>query len=203
MCGEEEMRKMNSDGYEEQYCGYAPKGKAKPNGTVATEDERKCDTCEYNYNHDVIVCCSCFRGSNYEAKGSNVKTKDVEKKEDVVNDPSHYKHGKYEVIDEMILAFGPQRTYDFCIMNAWKYRARAPFKGKPEQDMAKADRYMEMARQIAETNMSYVGPVTLIKESPKATEHETKTYEDGCVDGYRNRMRDERAFRGECNGSGE
>lgn len=72
--------------------------------------------------------------------------------EDPVKQPSHYKHGKYEVIDEMLLAFGPQRTYDFCIMNAWKYRSRAPYKGNCEQDMAKADQYMSMAKEIADSN---------------------------------------------------
>lgn len=71
---------------------------------------------------------------------------------DVVKEPSHYRHGTFEVIDEMLLAFGPQRTYDFCILNAWKYRSRAPYKGKTEQDMAKADRYMDMAGQILKKN---------------------------------------------------
>lgn len=70
--------------------------------------------------------------------------------EDVVNEPSHYKHGRYEVIDEMLIVFGPQKTYDFCVLNAWKYRARAPFKGNAKQDMEKADRYLEMAKEIAD-----------------------------------------------------
>lgn len=90
------------------------------------------------------------------------------RQEDVVGNPSHYKHGRFEVIDEMLLAFGPQRTYDFCILNAWKYRARAPFKGNPEQDLKKADQYLTMAREIAEANKEQMGygqaPVGLIKE---------------------------------------
>lgn len=65
--------------------------------------------------------------------------------EDVVNEPSHYKHGSFEVIDEMVIVFGIERTIDFCRMNAWKYRARAPFKGNAEQDLAKANCYLEMA----------------------------------------------------------
>lgn len=71
---------------------------------------------------------------------------------DVVNEPEHYKHGTFEVIDEMLLVFGPQKTYDFCILNAWKYRSRAPYKGKTEEDMQKASRYMEMAYRIAKAN---------------------------------------------------
>lgn len=86
--------------------------------------------------------------------------------EDVVKEPSHYKSGPFEVIDEMILAFGPQRTYDFCIMNAWKYRARALFKGKTEQDMDKANRYLEYAKWIADANPGLVDRVGLIKSGP-------------------------------------
>lgn len=86
-------------------------------------------------------------------------------KEDVVKQPSHYKHGRFETIDEMILVFGPQRTYDYCVINAWKYRARAPFKGNQEQDMRKADEYLELAKQIAEANLTQMfGPINLIKE---------------------------------------
>lgn len=85
--------------------------------------------------------------------------------EDVVREPSHYKHGTFETIDEMLLVFGPQKTYDYCIVTAWKYRSRAPFKGKPEQDMEKANRYLEMAREIAEANKECVKQVNLIKES--------------------------------------
>lgn len=68
--------------------------------------------------------------------------------EDVVNEPNHYKHGSFEVIDEMVIVFGIEDTIKFCRMNAWKYRARAPFKGNMEQDMAKANCYLEMAADL-------------------------------------------------------
>lgn len=68
--------------------------------------------------------------------------------EDVVNEPNHYKHGSFEVIDEMVIVFGIENTIQFCRMNAWKYRARAPFKGNMEQDMAKANCYLEMAADL-------------------------------------------------------
>lgn len=69
---------------------------------------------------------------------------------DVVNEPEHYQHGTYEVIDEMVLVFGVDATVTFCRLNAWKYRARAPYKGKFEEDMAKADRYLQMAHGLME-----------------------------------------------------
>lgn len=84
---------------------------------------------------------------------------------DVVNEPSHYKQGRFEVIDEMLLAFGPARTHDFCIMNAWKYRARALYKGNVKQDLDKADRYLEMAKEIRDRNPnSFLESANLIKE---------------------------------------
>ena len=74
------------------------------------------------------------------------------KKSDVVKEPEHYRHGTFEVIDEMLMVFGAPNTYIFCLMNAWKYRSRAPYKGKTEEDMQKANQYMEMAYQIAKSN---------------------------------------------------
>lgn len=73
---------------------------------------------------------------------------DNNKKEDVVKQPRHYKNGLYETLDEMLIVFGPVPTYDFCRLNAWKYRARAPFKGKQKEDMDKANRYIEYAHMI-------------------------------------------------------
>ena len=74
------------------------------------------------------------------------------KQMDVVKEPEHYRHGAFEVIDEMLMVFGAPDTYKFCLMNAWKYRSRAPYKGKAEEDMQKANQYMEMAHQIAKAN---------------------------------------------------
>ena len=80
---------------------------------------------------------------------------------DMVNEPAHYRNGTFEVIDEMILAFGAQKTYDFCILNAWKYRSRALYKGSTEQDMEKADRYMQMAKAIADANNLQIGLIKI------------------------------------------
>ena len=66
--------------------------------------------------------------------------------------PKHYKVGTFECIDEMILVFGPEKAYDFCVMNAWKYRNRAPYKGHEEEDMMKADEYLKMALEILDKN---------------------------------------------------
>lgn len=116
---------------------------------------KNCDEC-----HDKAWCDNLYRGLGCKYE------------EDVVKQPSHYKHGRFETIDEMLIVFGPQKTYDYCIIAAWKYRARAAYKGNFEQDMKKADEYLEIAKKIAETNMNYVGPLTLIKEEPKVISNE-------------------------------
>lgn len=85
-------------------------------------------------------------------------------KEDVVREPNHYKHGTFETIDEMILVFGPQRVYDYCIITSWKYRARAPYKGNLEQDMEKSNYYLELAKEIMDKNPGCVRYSKLIKE---------------------------------------
>lgn len=75
--------------------------------------------------------------------------------DDIVMEPDHYKHGIFEVIDEMIIMFGMDNTVTFCRMNAWKYRARAQYKGNPAVDMAKSDRYLEMAYEIQQIRQEY------------------------------------------------
>lgn len=91
--------------------------------------------------------------SEVQATDNNANKNEVV--EDVVREPQHYQHGIFEVIDEMIIVFGVEATMQFCRMNAWKYRARAPYKGKMEQDMDKANRYLEMAYEMSQIRQEY------------------------------------------------
>lgn len=70
--------------------------------------------------------------------------------EDLVNHPSHYTQGGMETIEEMELIFGAKAVIDYCLLNAWKYRARAPYKGNPEQDMDKANWYLNKYKELVE-----------------------------------------------------
>lgn len=82
---------------------------------------------------------------------------------DEVKEPFHYKHGQFECIDEMLIVFGAKKTYDFCILNAWKYRNRAPYKGKMDEDLRKADEYLRLAKQIMDCNFEISEIARLIK----------------------------------------
>lgn len=57
--------------------------------------------------------------------------------------PSHYKKHARECIQEMVILFGWEAVEGFCKCNAWKYRERAPHKGKQVEDDKKADWYIE------------------------------------------------------------
>ena len=54
----------------------------------------------------------------------------------------------------MRVVFGDERVRDFCICNAWKYRARARYKGNEEEDLKKADWYINAAHALGEGNMA-------------------------------------------------
>jgi hypothetical protein len=67
---------------------------------------------------------------------------------DPVNHPAHYTNRQHECIDEMLTAFGKEAVIHFCICNAWKYRYRADSKGTHDQDMEKADWYINKAMEL-------------------------------------------------------
>lgn len=70
---------------------------------------------------------------------------------DNINKPAHYRQHELEAIDEMIIMFGKQAVRDFCKCNAWKYRYRADFKGKKDEDYKKADWYIKKAKEIEDS----------------------------------------------------
>ena len=61
---------------------------------------------------------------------------------DPVNHPPHYNQGPCEFIDALEQILTPNEFRGFCLGNALKYRWRRTHKGKPGEDMQKADWYM-------------------------------------------------------------
>ena len=66
-------------------------------------------------------------------------------KADPVNSPEHYKTGGIECIDAMIQVFGEDAVRTYARINAFKYQWRHRYKGKPEEDLAKAAWYTRFA----------------------------------------------------------
>lgn len=69
-------------------------------------------------------------------------------KQDAVNSPNHYTQGRFETIEiiEEITQGYSDGYVAYCVGNALKYLARAPFKhGEPTEDIGKAAKYIEFA----------------------------------------------------------
>lgn len=86
-----------------------------------------------------------------ELKNSPAKEKEANTYE-YVNHPSHYNNYSVEVIEMMLRIYGPQKAYDFCEMNAFKYRMRMGTKlgSDISQDLNKEKWYLKKAKEIKE-----------------------------------------------------
>ena len=76
----------------------------------------------------------------------------VEEKE-MVDHPSHYNQFKRETIEEMRLLFGIEAVKSFCKCNAYKYLRRAKFKGNEEEDLKKAEWYLDYLDKLEGNNI--------------------------------------------------
>lgn len=82
-----------------------------------------------------------------EETKSKLNEKVIKAESDPIN-PDHYKTGKLQVIEQMMIIFGPARVANFCEVNAYKYHARAGLKGDAAEDHKKADWYMRLYERL-------------------------------------------------------
>ena len=68
-------------------------------------------------------------------------------KDDPVEKPFHYNTGEIECIDYIKQVLGAEGFIAYCQGNMIKYQHRHRYKGKPKEDMDKADWYMQKMRQ--------------------------------------------------------
>lgn len=61
---------------------------------------------------------------------------------DMVNSPSHYNQAGIECIEAISAALGPEGFKAYCQGNAMKYIWRHQYKGKPVEDLKKAQWYI-------------------------------------------------------------
>ena len=66
---------------------------------------------------------------------------------DNVNSPQHYTNCSLECIDVMMVTFGAKATFNFCLLNAFKYLWRYKNKNGTE-DIDKAGWYLTKADKI-------------------------------------------------------
>ena len=99
-------------------------------------------------------------GENHTIMFTDEKTMDIEdnnlgsedKPYEMVNHPSHYNNYDVEVIEMMKKIWGVIATYNFCQMNAFKYRMRMGTKpgNDIQQDLDKEKWYLEQAHFLKE-----------------------------------------------------
>lgn len=65
------------------------------------------------------------------------------KEVDPVNNPPHYNKGGVECIEAIRAALGPELFQGYCNGNTIKYLWRHRYKGKPLEDLRKAQFYLE------------------------------------------------------------
>jgi len=72
-----------------------------------------------------------------------------EKKEtiDPIDSPAHYNHGGIETIDIIRSMLTPEEFRGYLKGNILKYRERATYKGKTEEDYAKAKKYYDWLKE--------------------------------------------------------
>lgn len=97
---------------------------------------KDCNNCKNMGKYD--KCFACIGVAN----NGECQPTMWEAKEDKVNHPSHYNHGKYECIDVMEDVFGKVAVSNFCLLNAFKYLWRSKHKNGAE-DIRKAIFYLE------------------------------------------------------------
>lgn len=68
--------------------------------------------------------------------------------EEKVNHPKHYNQYPIEVIDMMVGIWGVEKTKEFCLMNAFKYRMRLGHKDNIEQELKKEQWYLDKAKEL-------------------------------------------------------
>lgn len=68
--------------------------------------------------------------------------------EEHVDHPQHYGHGQFETIEEKRIMLGDKAVRSFCTLNAYRYKARAQYKGNAEEDLKRATWYLTYAKNM-------------------------------------------------------
>lgn len=103
---------------------------------------RDCSTCFYReFDLGSSSCVTCSGYGNWTARDTYLK-------EDPINSPKHYTQGKIEPIDAI-----EDWGLNFRLANVVKYVARAEHKGKPLEDLRKAEWYLQREISKRESNL--------------------------------------------------
>lgn len=86
----------------------------------------------------------------FEEKKTGTKAAEPPTSDDAVNSPKHYCQGGIECIDVIEATRGREGCIQFCLGNAIKYLFRDQYKGRPLEDLKKAQWYINKAISLME-----------------------------------------------------
>ncbi|GEQ32175.1 hypothetical protein B795N_00570 [Marinilactibacillus psychrotolerans] len=75
---------------------------------------------------------------------------DKQYEEDIINEPRHYHQGGIDVIRFSQAQFSKEELKGFYRINAIKYLTRYDRKGKPKEDLEKAQFYLNKLKSLEE-----------------------------------------------------
>jgi len=97
-----------------------------------------CLKCKHNvYDKNQIPCCDCFDYDQFEQKEKENPTPDM------VNKPPHYNKYQTEVIDIIEDCLTKEQFEGYLLGNMIKYRMRAGWKIKRDEDLKKSNWYQD------------------------------------------------------------
>jgi len=103
-----------------------------------------CRTCRYvNNKYDQEPCAGCLGFDRWTAPLA-----DILPTTDPINSPPHYQHGGIETIDIIRMALTDDQFIGYLKGNILKYRERAQFKGKADEDYKKAEWYYKKLQEV-------------------------------------------------------
>ena len=100
--------------------------------------EKTCENCRYDpVSYHDEPCATC--------EGTCNKWEPIP---DPINSPPHYQHGGIETIDIIRMALTEEQFIGYLKGNILKYRERAQFKGKADEDYKKAEWYYKKLQEV-------------------------------------------------------
>lgn len=156
-----------ADGYGDKVCDVCnemvdkiPFAKWKPVEAEQPE-KRYCLTCRHEHNgcgeptcKDCVILSDKMQFTNWQPiepkqpQPEQIGNPNRNISEDPINSPAHYQHGGIETIDIIRSMLTADEYRGYLKGNILKYRERAPYKGKTDEDYAKAKKYHDWLMEV-------------------------------------------------------
>jgi hypothetical protein len=145
-CGN--CRLWNATAYDCAYCYQHSKWQPiEPEQIKRTGLCESCVGCDRVFPKGAIKCIKCDKYVK-QPEPEQIANPNRNISEDPVNQPQHYMHGGIETIDIIRSMLTAEEYRGYLKGNILKYRERAPYKGKTDEDYAKAKKYHDWLMEV-------------------------------------------------------